>query len=547
MRNWRFIAVLASAAHLASASLASPVATDAGLIEGVAEGGIRVYRGIPYAAAPIGDRRWRAPQQAPKWEGVRSSVSFSPVCPQQGHYPPEAPPEPMSEDCLTLNVWAPEGAADAKLPVMVWVHGGGLVNGSGSTPIYWGDELAKRGVIVVTFNYRLGALGFLAHPELNDESAHGGSGNYGLLDQIAALTWVQRNIAAFGGDPDQVTIFGQSSGSISVSALVASPRAKGLFRRAIGQSGGLFEPLEFDPRFTPEGAAAYGLRFAQRAGAASLSALRELPADALVGVPFGPQFNIDNLALTKSPYDAYATGDVNDVDLLLGANKDEGEWFLAGTEVTVENFKNVLARTFPGWLVTFVGAKPGDNDSEARASAAAFETDMRFRWNMWAWARYATAERKPVYFYQFSASPPFREGSPYFGLGATHGVELPYIFGHLDLAAANWSDKDRALAKTVAAYWVNFAKSGDPNADGLPSWRKFGAAPDEVMVLGETIGGAPIPDVDRLRRIDSVYSAARFVSGHSNAIIAAALGTLVLLVALVFFVFRRMLRRSVVH
>jgi para-nitrobenzyl esterase len=192
---------------------AEPVTTDSGLVEGVQEAGVRVFKGIPYAAPPVGERRWRAPAAAAAWAGVRPATAFSPVCPQEGAYPPESPPEPMSEDCLTLNVWTPAEGASARLPVMVWIYGGGLINGSASTPLYHGDKLASRGVIVVTFNYRLGVLGFLAHPGLSREGT-GRSGNYGLLDQVAALNWVQRNIAAFGGDPANVTVFGQSSGAI---------------------------------------------------------------------------------------------------------------------------------------------------------------------------------------------------------------------------------------------------------------------------------------------------------------------------------------------
>lgn len=543
MKTLKLLACFAALAGLTSIAAAEPVATENGFVDGAAHGAVRVYRGIPYAAPPVGDNRWRAPQPAPDWDGVLSAGAFSPMCPQKGHYPPDAPAEPMSEDCLTLNIWTP--AADGeKLPVMVWIHGGGLTNGSGSTPLYWGDSLARRGVVVVTFNYRLGVLGFLAHPELNGEAEHGGSGNYGFLDQIAALNWVQRNIAAFGGDPSQVTIFGQSSGSMSVSMLIASPLAKGLFRRAIGQSGGVFEPVEVDPRFSPAGAADYGARFAAKAGAASLAALRAMPAEKLIELGYSPQFNIDGKALTKAPNDAYAAKAQNDVDLLVGANKDEGEWFLTGTDVTVKNYKEVLARTFPGWLVRFIGVKPGASDAEAHAAVAAFETDMRFRWDMWAWARAAAAaDRGSVYFYQFSKAPPLRAGNPNRGLGATHGMEMAYVFDHLAPDVADWTDKDSALADNIAAYWTNFAKTGDPNGGTLPQWTEFGVNPQDVMVLGDAVGAAPIPDIGRLKRIDTVYTAARFVAAHTNAVLAAAGGVLLLLIALLVLGVRRLVRR----
>ncbi|MEQ1930681.1 MAG: carboxylesterase family protein, partial [Parvularculaceae bacterium] len=490
-----------------------------------------LYAGIRQISAfEPGDADW----------GVRLADVFSPICPQTGVYPPDAAPEPMSEDCLALNIWTPAAPSAETLPVMVWIYGGGLVNGSGSTPLYWGDRLAARGVVVVTFNYRLGALGFLAHPALNWESAHGGSGNYGLLDQVAALQWVQRNIAAFGGDPDQVTIFGQSSGAMSVSMLIASPMAKGLFRRAIGQSGGVFEPIELDPLFSPAGAAAAGERFAERAGAASLDDLRNLPVETLVTIAFHPQFNIDGHALTRSPYDAYAAKAQNNVDLLVGANADEGQWFLQNAEVTVENFYEVLTRTFPGWLVSVIGAKPGASDSEARAAAAAFETDMRFRWDMWAWARQAAAAKKGgVYFYQFSKAPPFRDGDVYSGLGAAHGVEMAYAFDHLDQQDIDWPEKDRALAATMAGYWTNFARTGDPNGEGLAAWRDYSAAKDEVMNLGEIIGPVPIPGADRLRRIDQVYTVARVVAHNPYAVIGGVLIAVVAAIALLALGFQR--------
>ena len=446
----------------------------------------------------------------------------------------------MSEDCLTLNIWMPAAPTTEKLPVMVWIYGGGLQNGSASMPLYWGDRLAARGVIVVTFNYRLGALGFLAHPELDNESSHGGSGNYGFLDQIAALNWVQRNIAAFGGDPDQVTIFGQSSGAMSVSMLIASPLANGLFRRAIGQSGGVFEPVEFDPLFSPAGAAEAGERFAERAGAANLGDLRSLPVDALLKVPFHPQFNIDGHALTHSPHDAYAANKQNKVDLLVGANADEGQWFLTDTEVTVENFNDVLTRTFPGWLVSLVGAKPGATDAEARAAAAAFETDMRFRWNMWAWARHAAAaDQGSVYFYQFGRSPPFAEDDPYFGLGATHGMEMPYVFDHLDQQAVGWTDEGSRARRDDRRLLGELREDRRSERRRPLRWREFRTTPEEVMALSETIGPAPIPDTDRLQRIDNVYAVAKFVAHNPGVVIAAALITLILTIASLVLVVRR--------
>ncbi|HEU0311328.1 MAG TPA: carboxylesterase/lipase family protein [Sphingomicrobium sp.] len=513
---------------------------NTGQVEGTQIGTARVFKGIPYAAPPVGPLRWRPPQPVSAWRGVRKATSYSPACPQLESYPPDAPREPTSEDCLTLNVWAPAANSAAKLPVMVWIHGGGLTNGSGSVPQYAGDRLAARGVIVVTINYRLGVLGFLAHPELNRESKHGGSGNYGLLDQIAALSWVKRNIAAFGGDPDQVTIFGQSSGSFSASMLAATPLAKGLFRRVIGQSGAVFEPVELDPLFTPQGAAEAGMRFAGKVGAKSLADLRRTPVESLLKHRFNPQFNIDGHVLPASPHDAYAAGKQNDVDLLIGTNASEGTFFLDPASVTIGNFDAVLGQTYPSLLLWAVGASPGKTDADARKEAVSIDTDMRFRWGMWAWARHASKNgKRRVFFYRFTGQPAYRSGHPYFGLGPTHGAELPYVFGDLDSRAASWTAADQKLASTVQQYWTNFARSGDPNGTGLPRWPRFDDDQAMVMQLGPESRAAALTDDARLKRIDRVYAVARFVNKQLYGVIAAGLILLILVMTILYRIFLR--------
>lgn len=526
---------------------AEPIAIDSGQIEGSQFGSTRVFKGIPYAAPPVGPLRWRPPQPVASWRDVRMTTRHSPACPQPGKYPPDAPLEATSEDCLTLNVWAPTTKSAGKLPVMVWVHGGGLTNGSGSVPQYAGDQLAARGVIVVTINYRLGVLGFLAHPDLNKESPFGGSGNYGLLDQIAALKWVNRNIAAFGGDPEQVTIFGQSSGSFSVSMLVSSPLAKGLFHRAIGQSGAVFEPVELDPLFTSSGAAEAGVRFASKAGAKTLADLRRMPVASLLKQPFNPQFNIDGHVIPASPHDAYAEGRQNDVDLLIGANASEATFFFDPGSVTVGNFDEVLGRTYPSLLLSVVGASPGKTDTDARRAAVAIDTDMRFRWGMWAWAKHAVRDgKRRVFFYRFTGQPAYRAGHPYFRLGPTHGAELPYVFGNLDSRAANWTSQDRELASMVQQYWTNFAKSGDPNGARLPRWPTFDNDQAMVMDLGQETRAAVLTDDARLKRIDRVYAVARFVNKHLYGVIAAGFVILILtMTMLVRFLLRLKARRPV--
>jgi para-nitrobenzyl esterase len=397
---------------------------------------------------------------------------------------------------------------------MVWIYGGALENGSASIPLYSGENLARHGVIVVTANYRLGVLGFLSLDELRHESVRGTSGNYGLLDQIAALAWVQRNIAAFGGDPGVVTVFGQSSGAISISALVASPMAKGLFQRAIAQSGGLFEPIELAGGFTPAGAEADGRRFASRSGAATLEQLRNMPVEKLLKTSFAAHFVLDGVVLKESPFHAYRDGSQNDVDILVGTNLDEGKIFLTKKRVTRATYRATLSDDFPAPIVWFAGPGPGHSDAEARAAAASFEGDMRFRWDMWTWARLASSHgSKNAYFYQFAHTPPYVEGNRYYGLGATHGMEMPYVFEHADAIEGEWTDVDGQLSATMAAYWTNFAKTGDPNGPDLPKWPTFKAAPNQVMVLSETAQLEAIPQESALRRIDLVY---RFARLHST-------------------------------
>jgi para-nitrobenzyl esterase len=507
--------VLASALAFGSWAAAEPVAVDGGSLQGVVANGVRVFRGIPFAAPPVGPLRWRAPQAAAGWSGIRAADRFSAVCPQLGSYPPESAPEPTSEDCLYLNIWTALEPAAKPLPVMVWIYGGALENGSASTPLYAGEGFARRGVILVTINYRLGVLGFLALNSLSKESAVGVSGNYGLLDQIAALQWVQRNIGAFGGDAQRVTIFGQSSGSISVSALVASPLAKGLFQRAIGESGGLFEPLDLSPGFSLAGAEDNGREFARRQGATTLAELRAKSASDLLNKPFDAHFVVDGYVLKESPFDAYRAHAQNDVDVLVGSNADEGQLFLQKKSVTVANFKDILGADFPAPLVWLLHPNPGNTDSEARLAAAAVEGDMRFRWDMWRWARLAAENGgKHVYYYLFSRTPPFPSGNRYYGLGATHGMEMPYVFDHLDQQEVPWNTQDRELAAVLPEYWTNFAKNGDPNGPGLPAWPGFRESRDTVMFLGEELRAEAIPGERNLKRLDRIYAIAKFVSRH---------------------------------
>ena len=531
-------------AGFGSPACAAVIQTESGPVEGVQENGIEVFRGLPFAAPPIGPLRWRAPERPTLWSGIRLADQFGPICMQVGSYPEDSPPEAMSEDCLYLNIWVPRHAAGDKLPVMVWIYGGGLENGSASTPLYAGDGLARKGVIVVTANYRLGVLGFLAHPDLSRESPQHVSGNYGLLDQIAALRWVHRNIAVFGGDPTRVTVFGQSSGSISISVLVTSPLARNLFQRVIGESGGLFEPIELAADFKLVDAERTGQAFAAKTQARNLQALRAMPAAELIKMHFNPHAIVDGYVLPRAPYDAYSEGKQNDVDLLIGSNASEGRLFLGDQAITASTLTRQLDEDFSSLIVSLVGPGAAANDQQAQALFVRFEGEMRFGWDMWAWARLQANARHPVFLYRYTQSSPYRVGDKYFGWGASHGMEMPYVFNHLDQQTLPWTPRDRALAAVMSSYWTNFAKSGDPNGMGLPIWPSFSASSQQAMRLGESVAPGPVPDEADLRRIDRLYRTVRFVTQHLYTIVSVvALSALAMIAGVIRFVLRR-IRRS---
>jgi len=515
------------------------ITTDLGLVQGTQQGDLVVYKGLPFAAPPVGNLRWRAPQPAKPWSGIKAADQFSPRCMQKRMYPEDAPAEPMSEDCLYLNLWVPPHSTAETLPVMVWIYGGGLDGGSGSTPLYAGDVLAKRGVIVVTFNYRLGVFGFLAHPALADESATHTTGNYGLLDQLAALRWVQRNIAAFGGDPSRVTVFGQSSGSISVSALSASPPAKGLFRYAIGESGGLFEPMNLSPNLTEQGAEKDGLAFAARAGASSIEALRGIPAQTLIKMRFTPGIIIDGSVIDEPPVDAFRQGHITPSAFMIGSNQNEGAIFLVDKKVTPWTFDKLLGDDFPPWLIKLAAPSPGNTSVTAYSAAEKFESDVRFHWDMWAWARMASRAGKPVYLYRFTHPTPCspREGCT----DATrHGDEMPYVFGH-DLKHT-WSPKDRDLSQLMVRCWTVFAKTGSPNGCGLPDWPSYGAQ-SAMMVIGNHPHIVPLRPSNTMDHLDRIYRWVNTIAAHLRMTIAIALVFVCAGVWILVMLVRTLLRR----
>jgi len=511
--RWRCAGVLVAAVHLASVAVAQQVVTESGTISGVSDSGVSIYKGVPFAAPPVGELRWRAPAAVATWAGTRKADVFAPACMQEGVSMPGETPPTTSEDCLYLNIWAPTNHEPQPLPVIVWIYGGGYRNGSASMPLYWGDRLAHKGVIVVTVAYRLGPLGFLAHPELTRESPHQSSGNYGLMDQLAALEWVRRNIAAFGGDPARVTIAGQSSGAISVSVLMASPRAKGLFQRAIGESGGLFEPLQLAPNYLLANAERDGEKYATSLGAASIEDLRRLPASRLLGGDNAGGIThpvIEPYVLPIAPYDAFTLGRQNDVPLLIGSNAEEARALTDVTHVKAATFDHDIERSFGPLPAPIMAAYPHATDDQARKARLDLERDLRFGWDMWAWARLQAATgQSQVYYYSFRQQPPFPSGSVYARWGASHFAELWYVFDHLDQAPWHWSTADRKVADEISSYWANFAKSGNPNGQALPFWPAFTSTDGQVLYLGDPVIAGRVSDITTLTVLDAVYTGVR--------------------------------------
>lgn len=477
------------------------VKTVSGLVSGTVNtrGDIQVYKGIPFAAPPVGALRWKAPQPPKPWKGVRQCVAFGPS-PMQGKPAPFSmwseefliPAAPISEDCLYLNVWTGATNKKEKRPVLVWIYGGGFSSGGSAVPIYDGEAMAQKGIVFVSFNYRVGPFGFFAHPELTKESGNNASGNYGLMDQLHALQWVQQNIAAFGGDPQNVTIAGQSAGAMSVNCLVASPLAKGLFQKAIAHSGAMFS--EGWTRLNRAEEA--GVKAMEKVGAKSVAALRELPAEAILknlqstGRPI-----VDGYVLPATIRQLFTTGRHNKVALLTGWNEEEGLMF--GPIKNADAFTKQANEAYGVDATKFLQFYPADNDSFALKSQYDLARDQIFGVHNFTWANMQAAQGLPVYVYRFTRKVP-GEGA-YANYGAFHTGEVPYAYDNLKFVNRPWQSADRQLASVMAAYWANFVKTGNPNSDGLPQWPGYTETGQQVMMLGIDQKAVPMPDAKRLQ------------------------------------------------
>jgi len=508
------------------------------------DGAVRSFKGIPYARPPVGELRWRLPAPPQRWDGTRQAVAFGPTAPQ---LPVVATSlyagggEHQSEDCLTLNVWTAAQSSDARLPVMMWLHLGAHQFGGSSVALYDGERLARRGVVVVTINHRLGRLGFLSHPQLSAESPHGASGNYGLHDQVAALRWIAENIAAFGGDPARVTVFGLSAGSQSVNMLMASPLARGLFSRAIGESGAALGPVGPSSGITDSMQDAAS---AERTGLALGAALRAATIDELrrrtpvelmlaplplgedrwtfdaVAEPFsrggldGAFPTVDGHLMPAPPHEIMRAGRHALVPLLTGsvAGEASGMPYMADAA----RFAADARREYGEHADEFLGLFPAGDDQQAASASAAANGDRVFVWQNWAWANLHRRAGAPTHYYHFSREPPLPADAQIAerSRGAFHGAEIPYVFDHLAARDWPWSDHDRQLAETMSGYWVSFAASGDPNGGGRPAWPGFDGR--RAMHFGDEVGLGPVPRREHLAFWDAYYERRRAASAHDT-------------------------------
>jgi para-nitrobenzyl esterase len=469
---------------------------------------VHAFKGIPFAAPPIGELRWKAPQPVGKWEGVRDCVAFGNACPQRTPALMKAIPQmainaPLSEDCMYLNVWMPKVASKKPLPVLYWIHGGGYSMGAASQPVYDGEELSRLGCVVVSVNYRLGPFGFMAHPALSKENKQNISGNYGILDQIFGLEWVKRNIASFGGDPKRVTIFGESAGGGSVLSLLVSPQAAGLFSGAISQSAPEMSLARLrEEHRGRDSAEIQGRKLIAQCGlteSADASQMRNLPVDVLVkifptlevdraneltfaSIPLPMAPIVDGVVITNDPNIVLASSKQNKVPLIVGNTKDEMTGFLMQTRTppNVESYAKELADDFGHLAQAIQESYPGKDAKEIRAAVTVLLGDMTFVSQARFTARAQSDAKLPTYRYEFARGS--KQGILK-AMGAHHGAELAYIFQR----PAEPDESDTKISKTIGQYWVNFASTGDPNGDGLPTWPKYTRDREELAQFGQEI------------------------------------------------------------
>ena len=490
------------------------VKIDSGTVAGAISGQptVRAFKGIPFAAPPVGENRWKTPQPVAKWEGVRKADAFGAPCaagapaagrgggggraaaaPGAAPQAPATPREPArAEDCLYLNVWTSATSPNDKRPVMVWIYGGGFTGGSGGLAWYDGENLASKGPVIVTLNYRLGSLGFFAHPALAKESGHNASGNYGMMDAIAALQWVKKNISAFGGDPNNVTIAGESAGAIMVGALLGSPQAKGLYHRAIAESGG-WMGLTMGRMTSGQTAQANGAKTMEALGVKTIAELRAKPMNELTGLSAGGLI-VDGYLIPEDVSLTFMNGKQHAVDVLTGSNKDEANFGVCqgvggrggGPALTADAFKTNAQRKFGEAADEYLSLYTVSSDAEA-PSAAHMACADEINWNMRQWAVAQAKAGKKAYTYFFTRIPTLN-GAPS-PQGATHTAEISYAWNNpKGQATQTWNDVDIKLADTMSSYWVNFITKGDPNGNGLPTWPEYkDLANGRVMVLGDTV------------------------------------------------------------
>lgn len=483
----------------------SAVKTNNGLISGAynADKTVMVFKGIPFAAPPVGGLRWKAPQPVKNWEGVRKADNFGPNAMQAkpmafGVYTDEfliPKGSEISEDCLYLNVWSNARTTHDQKPVIVYIHGGGFMSGSGSVAIYDGEAMAKKGIVFVTINYRHGLFGFFSHPELTKESTYNASGNYGILDQIAALKWVKNNISAFGGDSNNVTIAGQSAGSMSVNILNASSLANGLYNKMIAESGANVISSIFGNPLSLDDAEKKGLQIQKLAAAKNLEELRRVPAEKLVSLQQGlGSICIDGYVLTESISSIYALGKQAKVPLLTGFN---GEDNILPAAQNLSAYMQMLKQLFPNEATEILKYYPASNDDEAKSSSFMLYRDLFFGIQNYAWAcRHSEDKNTKVYMYFFDRKvPEYGSKNQY---GAFHSSEVPYAYNNLKVFKRPLEESDQKLAELMSTYWAEFAKKGDPNKNGLPYWPSFIREKGEVMIFNLESEAKKHPNKDAL-------------------------------------------------